>query len=134
MNEPHQVMQEALRPFRPLTTAEREALAQILGMDEAGARAPGAVQLMEIDIEGELEEILDSGIGQSEPGTEEGDAGGIAIREPDAAGIAGGSGWSLRLTGGIMIALGILALIPWRLVRFLRKRRCAHGCRQASGW
>ena len=29
MNEPHQVMQEALRPFRPLTTAEREALAQI---------------------------------------------------------------------------------------------------------
>ena len=29
MNEPHQVMQEALRPSRPLTTAEREALAQI---------------------------------------------------------------------------------------------------------
>ena len=29
MNEPHQVMQEALRPFRPLTTKEREALAQI---------------------------------------------------------------------------------------------------------
>lgn len=29
MNEPHQVMQEALRPFRPLTTAEREALAKI---------------------------------------------------------------------------------------------------------
>jgi hypothetical protein len=29
MNEPHQVMQEALRPFRPMTTAEREALAQI---------------------------------------------------------------------------------------------------------
>ena len=29
MNEPHQVMQEALRPFRPLTTAEREAQAQI---------------------------------------------------------------------------------------------------------
>lgn len=29
MNEPHQVMQEALRPFRPLTTEEREALAQI---------------------------------------------------------------------------------------------------------
>ena len=29
MNEPHQVMQEALRPFRPLTTAEREAPAQI---------------------------------------------------------------------------------------------------------
>ena len=29
MNEPHQVMQEALRPFRPLTTAEREAMAQI---------------------------------------------------------------------------------------------------------
>ena len=29
MNEPHQVMQEALRPFRQLTTAEREALAQI---------------------------------------------------------------------------------------------------------
>ena len=29
MNEPPQVMQEALRPFRPLTTAEREALAQI---------------------------------------------------------------------------------------------------------
>ena len=29
MNEPHQVMQEALRPFRPLTTAEREDLAQI---------------------------------------------------------------------------------------------------------
>ena len=29
MNEPHQVMQEALRPCRPLTTAEREALAQI---------------------------------------------------------------------------------------------------------
>ena len=29
MNEPHQVMQEALHPFRPLTTAEREALAQI---------------------------------------------------------------------------------------------------------
>ena len=29
MNEPHQVMQEALRQFRPLTTAEREALAQI---------------------------------------------------------------------------------------------------------
>ena len=29
MNEPHQVMQEALRPFRLLTTAEREALAQI---------------------------------------------------------------------------------------------------------
>ena len=29
MNESHQVMQEALRPFRPLTTAEREALAQI---------------------------------------------------------------------------------------------------------
>ena len=29
MNEPHQVMQEALRPFRPRTTAEREALAQI---------------------------------------------------------------------------------------------------------
>ena len=29
MNKPHQVMQEALRPFRPLTTAEREALAQI---------------------------------------------------------------------------------------------------------
>ena len=29
MNEPHQVMQEALRPFRPLTTAEREALTQI---------------------------------------------------------------------------------------------------------
>ena len=29
MNEPHQVMQEALRPFRPLTTAELEALAQI---------------------------------------------------------------------------------------------------------
>ena len=29
MNEPHQVMREALRPFRPLTTAEREALAQV---------------------------------------------------------------------------------------------------------
>ena len=29
MNEPHQVMQEALRPFRPLTTEERETLAQI---------------------------------------------------------------------------------------------------------
>ena len=29
MNESHQVMQEALRPFRPLTEAEREALAQI---------------------------------------------------------------------------------------------------------
>ena len=29
MNEPHQVMQEALRPFRPLTNTEREALAQI---------------------------------------------------------------------------------------------------------
>ena len=37
MNEPHQVMQEALRPFRPLTTAEREALAQIDARLIAGA-------------------------------------------------------------------------------------------------
>ena len=29
MDAAHPVMQEALRPFRPLTTAEREALAQI---------------------------------------------------------------------------------------------------------
>ena len=35
MNEPHQVMQEALRPFRPLTTAEREALAQIYARKRA---------------------------------------------------------------------------------------------------
>jgi hypothetical protein len=48
---------------------------------------------------------------------------GLVLIAVGAAGIAGGSGWGLRLTGGIMIALGILALIPWRLVRFLRKRR-----------
>ena len=35
MNEPHQVMQEALRPFRPLTTAEREALAQVQARQRA---------------------------------------------------------------------------------------------------
>ena len=38
MNEPHQVMQEALRPFRPLTTAEREALAQIDARKRADRR------------------------------------------------------------------------------------------------
>ncbi len=35
MNEPHQVMQEALRPFRPLTTTEREALAQVQARQRA---------------------------------------------------------------------------------------------------
>lgn len=46
---------------------------------------------------------------------------GLVLIAVGAAGIAGGSGWGLRLTGGIMIALGILALIPWRLVRFPRQ-------------
>ena len=41
MDAAHPVMQQALQPFRPLTTAEREALAQI----DARQRAEGQRRL-----------------------------------------------------------------------------------------